>query len=185
MLVKCDIDESDYENITHSVTLVPRLEYCVNLLNDTIHVLEAKRDDLKKSNQCLISDFDETSKIHLKALELEQITATSLEILSQIQKSTAKISNIWSVPEILSSSIPLIRIISAQLYDILPNCSQKLSKLSVHLGSIVLDCAVLTKARFDFSHSDEESSTLLDEVKLMVDSKLCKQYDISLDKIRF
>ena len=70
----------------------------------------------------------------------------------------------------------MIRTISAQLYEILPECSQKLSELSVHLGSIVLDSATLTKARFDFSLSNEESALLLDEVKLMVDSKISKQY---------
>ena len=65
---------------------------------------------------------------------------------------------------------------SVQLFDIIPNCSQKLSELSAHLGSIVLDSAALTKARFDFSQSNEESSALLNEVKLMVDSKINKQY---------
>ena len=48
----------------------------------------------------------------------------------------------------------------------------------------MLDSAVLTIARFDFSQSNNKSSTLLDEVKLMVDSKLCKQYHINLEKIR-
>jgi len=44
------------------------------------------------------------------------------------------------------------------------------------LGSIVLDSAALTTARFDFSQSNTESSALLNEVKLMVGSKLSKQY---------
>ena len=34
----------------------------------------------------------------------------------------------------------------------------------------------LTTASFDFSQSNNESSTSLNEVKLMVDSKLSKQY---------
>jgi len=70
----------------------------------------------------------------------------------------------------------MIRTVSAQLFDVIPHCSQKLAELSVQLGSIVLDSAALTKARFDFSHSNEESASILDEVKLMADSKLCKQY---------
>jgi len=40
----------------------------------------------------------------------------------------------------------------------------------------VLDSATLTKARFDFSQCNEESSSLLNEVKLIVDSKINKQY---------
>jgi hypothetical protein len=44
------------------------------------------------------------------------------------------------------------------------------------LGSILLDSAALTKAKFDFGNSNDESSIFLDEVKLIVDSKISKQY---------
>jgi len=176
MLIKCDVSTLEYADISHSVTLVPRLEYSINLLDDIIEILKKKRRDLKKLNRSLIVDFDETDITHLKAIDLERIMAFSLEILSQIKKRTERISSVNSIPQVLPTIIPLIRTISAQLFDIVPNCSQKLSELSVHLGSIVLDSAVLTKARFDFSQSNEESSTLLNEVKLMVDSKINKQY---------
>ncbi len=176
MLIKCDVCTSEYANISHSVTLVPRLEYSVNLLYDIIEILKEKRHDLKKSNRSLVADFDDTDNTHLKAIELELIIAFSLETLSQIKKRIGRISDVNSIPEVLPAAIPMIRTVSAQLFDIVPNCSQKLSELSVNLGSIVLDSAVLTKARFDFSQSNEESSTLLNEVKLMVDSKISKQY---------
>ena len=176
MLVKCNVGTLEYENISHSVTLVPRLEYSVNLLDEIIEILKIKRNNLKKSNKDLISNFDETDEIFLKSIELERIIVFSLEILFQIKKRIGGISGVSSIPEILPSSIPMIRIASSQLFDIIPICSQKLSELSVHLGSIVLDSAVLTKARFDFSQSNEEFSILLDEVKLMVDSKINKQY---------
>jgi len=176
MSVKCDINTLDCANISNSVTLVPRLEYSINLLDDVVKILKKKRHDLKKSNRSLVVDFDETDNSHLRAIELERIVAFSLEILSQIKKRTGRISDINNIPEVLPTIIPLIRTVSAQLFDIIPNCSQKLSELSVHLGSIVLDSAVLTKARFDFSQSNEESSDLLNEVKLMVASKISKQY---------
>ena len=176
MSVKCDVCTLEYANISHSVTLVPRLEYSINLLDDIVEVLKKKRHDLKKSNRSLVVDFDETDSSHLKAIELERIMAFSLEILSQIKKRTGRISSVNSIPEVFPTTIQLIRTVSAQLFDIVPNCSQKLSELSVHLGSIVLDSAALTKARFDFSQSNEESSALLNEVKLMVDSKISKQY---------
>jgi hypothetical protein len=176
MLVKCSVDTFEYENASNSVSLVPRLEYSINLLNDIIDILKIKRHALKKSNKDLVSDFNDTDDLFLKAIELERIIIFSLEILFQIQKRIGCISSVYTIPELLSSAIPLIRITSAQLFEIIPNCSQKLSELSVHLGSIVLDSAVLTKARFDFSQSNEESSILLDEVKLMVDSKINKQY---------
>ncbi|MEO2264550.1 MAG: hypothetical protein ABGW49_01545 [Nitrosopumilus sp.] len=176
MLVKCSVDTFEYENTSNSVSLVPRLEYSINLLNDIIDILKIKRHTLKKSNKDLVSDFNDADDIFLKAIELERIIVFSLEILFQIQKRIGCISSVYNIPELLPSAIPLIRITSAQLFEIIPHCSQKLSELSVHLGSIVLDSAVLTKARFDFSQSNEESSILLDEVKLMVNSKINKQY---------
>ena len=95
-----------------------------------------------------------------------------------IKNQIGSISGINSISEILPSSIPMIRTTSAKLFVFFPMYSQKLSELSVHLGSIILDSAALTKARFDFSKSNHISTILLDEVKLMADSKLNKQYPL-------
>ena len=176
MLVKCSINSIEIENISHSVTLVPRLEYSINILDDVIDILNDKQIQIKKSNQDFIHDFDESDTLHIDALKLEYLVTLSLEILLSVQKNMGRISNISSIPEILPSSIPMIRTVSAQLFEFIPNCSQKLSEISVHLGSIVIDSAALTTARFDFGQSNHESSSNLNEVKLMVDSKLSKQY---------
>ena len=176
MLVKCSVNSIEIENISHSVTLVPRLEYSMNILDDIIDVLNDRQIQLKKLNQDLIHDFDEFDKLHVDALKLEHLVVLSLEILLSVKKNMGKISNISSIPEVLPSTIPMIRTVSAQLFDLIPNCSQKLSEISVHLGSIVIDSAALTTARFDFSQSNYESSSNLNKVKLMVDSKLSKQY---------
>ena len=174
MLVK--YNEADIENISHSVTLVPRLKYSSNLLSEIIDIFSEKLYDLRKSNCDFVLFFDETDKNHHNAIELERNFAFSLEVLTTIKKRITSISGVHSIPEVLPSLIPMIRTISAQFFSIVPTCSQRLSELSVHLGSIVLDSAALTKARFDFSQSNHESSIFLDEVKLMVDSKISKQY---------
>jgi len=176
MLVKYNVDSLCTENISHSVTLVPRLKYSLNLLDEIIDILDNKRNELKKSNENLIHSFDEFDKAHTSALNLEHLVVFSLDILLQVKNRTKLVSNVGSIPEILPSVIPMIRMVSAQLFGIMPNCSQKLSEMSVHLGSIVLDSAALTTARFDFSLSNTESSILINEVKLMVGSKLNKQY---------
>ena len=170
------VKQLDSEKISNSVTLVPRLTYSVNLLGDIVETIQQKRDDVKQFNKFLITEFDESDEQHVKSVKLERTLVYSLDILLQIQKKTHGISGISSIPEILPSTIPLIRTISAQLFDILPRCSHKLSELSVHLGSVVLDSAALTKASFDFSQSNDESTNMLDEVKLMADSKISKQY---------
>ena len=176
MLVKYSADSLDIENISHSVTLVPRLKYSVNLLNDVIDILDSNRNDLKNVNKGMVIDFDESDELQVDALKMESLVMFSLETLLYVKKSMEKISNVGSIPEILPSSIPVIRTISANLFDAIPKCSQKLSEISVHLGSIVFDSAALTTARFDFSQSNVESSILLNEVKLMANSKLNKQY---------
>ena len=45
MSVKCV--EIDNENISHSVTLTPRLEYSASLLDEIVTVISQKRDDFK------------------------------------------------------------------------------------------------------------------------------------------
>jgi hypothetical protein len=178
MLVNYDIDTIESENASHSVTLVPRLNYSVNLLNDIIKILQEKRFELKNVNQYIVTDFDKDDQSHLKNIKLEHLVVYSLEILLKIKNQIGTISGINSIPKIVPSSIPMIRIVSAKLFVLFPMYSQKLSELSVHLGSIILDSAALTKARFDFSKSNHISTILLDEVKLMADSKLNKQYPL-------
>ena len=178
MLVNYDINTMESENASHFVTLVPRLDYSVNLLNDIIKILQEKRFELKNVNQYLITNFNEDNKFHLKNIKLEHLVVYSLDILDKIKNQIGSISGINSIPKILPSSIPMIRIVSAKLFVLFPMYSQKLSELSVHLGSIVLDSAALTKARFDFSKSNHMSAMLLDEVKLMTDSKLNKRYPL-------
>ena len=176
MLVKYGIESSDDFNISHSVTLVPRLEYSVNLLSEIIDAISDKKSELEESNKDLVSYFDEQDPSHLQSLELEKTYWYCHEVLCMIKKRTSGIGDVTRIPKVLPSVISMIRTISAKLFEIMPDCSQKLSELSVHLGSIVLDSAALTKARFDFGQSNKESASVLDEVKLTVDSKISKLY---------
>ena len=65
MLVKYSIESSDDFNISHSVTLVPRLEYSARLLSEIIDALSEKKSELKESNKDLVSYFDEQDPAHL------------------------------------------------------------------------------------------------------------------------
>ena len=175
MLANCELNLEEPKNISYSVTLVPRLEYSVTILDDIIQVLTKKGSDLKKFNGDLIDD-EEPERIIFHAIEHERSVLYSLGILTKIRQIIKKISRIDRIPETLSSTVSMSRIASAKLYQFLPSCSHKLSELSLHLGSIVLDSAILTKASFNFSQSNKESAELLDELNLIVDSKLSKQY---------
>ena len=161
-------------NISQNQTIIPRLDYSINLISKVIDSLQNKKTELKALNQKLV-DYEEHDEC-LRTIEIERVISYCLESLFCIQKKVDLVTRIDAIPKIFPSIVPVIRTISAQLVDILPDSSQKLSELSVHLGSIVLDSATLTKAQFDFNHLNRESSILLDEVKLMVDSKISKQY---------
>jgi len=163
-------------NISQTRTIVPRLDYSINLLTQIIDALKNKKSELEKSNRLLLIELEDKDQAYTKTIDLERTVCFSLEILYWIQKRISSVSRINVIPKIFPSMVHMIRTISAQLVDIHPESSQQLSELSVQLGSIVLDSATITKAQFDFSQSNMESSMLLDEVKLMVDSKISKQY---------
>jgi len=163
-------------NILQTQAIVPRLNYSNLLVDQIVQVLKSKKHEIKKLNKILSSKLEDDDPECLKTIEMERKISFCLEITYCIQKRLHSISKIDSIPKILPSMVPMIRIISAQLVEILPKLSQQLSELSVHVGSIILDSATITKAQFDFNQFNLDSAILLDEVKLMVDSKINKQY---------
>ncbi|MCY4491222.1 MAG: hypothetical protein OXC46_07140 [Thaumarchaeota archaeon] len=182
MMLKFDAG-SRGKSVSQTVTIVPRLEYSSDLLSEIIHELEQKRINLKKVNHKMLRASKHDSPEVQDAIDLEMAVIFCLECLSQIRQMLRSVSGIASIPSLLSPAIPAIRTVSAKLYEVMPSCSQKLCELSVHLGSVVLDSAVISTARFDFRQSNYESATLLDEVKLMAYSKINKQYH-NLDSFR-
>ena len=108
MLVNYSLDSIESENASNSVTLVPRLDYSVNLLRGIIEILQEKRIELKNLNEHLVTDFDENEKSHIQSIELEHLVVYSLEILDKIQNQIGSISGINSIPEVLPSSIPCL-----------------------------------------------------------------------------
>ena len=175
MWAQCSLS-FEYTNILQTQAIVPRLNYSNDLVGQIILVLKNKKNEIKKYNKILLSKTEEDDPEFLKSIEIERKIQFCLEILFNIQKRLNSVSKIDNIPKIFPSLVPIIRIISAQLVGILPKSSQQLSELSVHVGSIILDSATITKAQFDFSQSNLDSTMLLDEVKLMVDSKINKQY---------
>lgn len=166
-------------NISSSVTLAPRLEYAINTLDAVIETITDRAQQQKISNMSTVTmtaNFDELDKSQIDSMKLEYRLLFSLQVLLHVKERTQKISHISVIPEILLLTIPMIRTTSARLFDVLPDCSSRLSEISMHLGSVVLDSAFLTTAKFDFSQSNSEMSALHDKVKLIVNSKLNKQY---------
>ncbi len=177
MLIKntsCSRPPSD--TISHSVTLVPRLEYCAGLLDEAVCIMERMTAEIRSSNRNIACDPDDSDWNHADSVEQERTAVFSLEVLLLVRMRLQRVSDVGMIPGALSPLVPVIRTVSAGLHKTAPDCSQNLSKLSIYMGSIILDSAALTRARFDFEQSGRESSVLLDKVKLMADSKISKQY---------
>jgi len=85
MLVNYSFDTAEIANASHSVTLVPRLDYSINLLDNIIDTLQEKRIELKTVNQYLVIDFDIDDQSHVESIELEHLVVYSLEILLKIK----------------------------------------------------------------------------------------------------
>ena len=170
------LDSICNDNTTHTLTLKPRLTYSNSILEELIYQLTEKQKTIHDINRSFLIEYDESDSQDKNALELERNLIFSLDMLKYIQNRIESVSNIVNIPECLSVTIPMLRTISAKLFDIMPGISQKLNELSMYLGSVILDSATLTNAKFDFSQSNLESTCLLDEVKLIVESKLSKQY---------
>lgn len=175
MLSGCFISDLSC-NVSQCNTLMPRLEYSSQLLGKILNQLKQKKSELTKSN---LYNFSNTSKLEnseLKQVELEKTFYFAVESLTKIQQRLNSILGIFSIPIILPPVIPVIRTLSSQLYEIMPESSQNLCELSSVLGSVLVDSGTITEARFDFRVSNNESNILLDKAKLIVDSKLSKQY---------
>lgn len=174
MMVQFDSVYSD--GVVHTSTLMPRLTYSSRILEELISQINKKRKITRNLNRSFLIEYDEADIRDKNALELERTLVFSLEMLECIQNRITAISNITNIPKQLSTIIPVLRTISAKLFGVFAEISQRLNELSIYLGSVILDSAALTNAKFDFSQSNLESSYLLDEVKLIADSKISKQY---------
>jgi len=163
-------------HISQRSTMMPRLEYSIQSLEKILSKLKQKKSQLTKTNRASISITSIPEESDIRQVELEKTFFFAVESLSRIHKRLESLSGIFSIPIILPSTIPVIRTISSQLFEIMPQSSQCLCELSSVLGSVLIDSGTITEAKFDFGASNQESNILLDEAKLIVDSKLNKQY---------
>ena len=157
------------------ITLMPRLNHSLEMLDCAINEIKLKRSELRKRNQKFLSESEEGEQ-YLKSIAQEKQVTFALESLRQIQKKIKSFTNIESIPMILPLTIQVIRTISCQLFEILPSSSFNLGELSSKLGGILMDSAIITEAKFDFRQYNLESNSFLDEAKLMADSKISKLY---------
>jgi len=163
-------------------TLMPRLAFSNDLLKDILAGLKKEKSKLSKNNE-MLTGLARYTISELESIEKEKILCLAVLALTQIQKRLDPLNHVNMIPQIIPSSIPSIRGVSSQLNEFYPNFSNRLCELSSVLGSVLIDSASLIEAKFDFGQSNLDSAILLDEAKLIVDSKLEKLYP-NLDSFR-
>ncbi len=170
----CRVTVISREEIPHAGTLRPRLDSSLRLIGSIIIELEDKRRDVAKVNDVLLCSGEHGSLED--GLSDERLVCQAIIALGAIRSKISGLSALSAIPAALAPAVPAVRALSSGLFGLAPESSQRLCELSVGLGSIVVDSAFLTGTSCNFGLSNAESGRLLDEAKLMADSKIDKQH---------
>ena len=164
--------------IMRASTLKPRLDYATTLVDRILNTLVQKRHDLSKTNLTLYAKTNEdTNNLEFKeklASELE--ISRAIESLRQARRCLDSVFGLGNIILVLAPTISIVRTVRSQLYGLLADTDVSLGELSLILGGLIIDAGHLTGANLDFKEANRQSCRLLDEAKLIADSKIYKQF---------
>lgn len=173
------IEDETKNQVVRASTIKPRLDYATETVDGILEVLVQKKRDLNESNVSLYRRSDGTAE-SLKALEREVRheleISYAVESLRQVRRSLDSIAGMGNVPAGLAPTISIVRIVRSRMLSLLPATDTELGELSLVLSGVIIDAAHLASACLDFEKANEESRRLLDEAKLIADSKIYKQF---------
>lgn len=156
----------------HRFTILPRIQHCASLVESILESIEIKSKIIKIENSHLYDKGD----LMEDSLEFERVLYFAHDSLEKVKQRLGIILGINSIPIVLSTAVPLIRATSSKLHGKIPDLEAQLGNLSSTLGSIIVDSASIVEAQVNFKEINLESAKLLDESKLMADSKINKLY---------
>ena len=141
----------------HQVALAPRLAYSRRLLEETAAELKLHIE----------------SRGRHPSLESERTLLFCREAI-RCADARLRIHSMVEIPGAVPPAIWVLRAASAQLAAHLPGCSARLCELAVHLGSVVMDAALL--AGVDVRYRGSESGRMLDSAHSAAEAGLRKTY---------
>ncbi len=173
------IEDESKNQIVRAYTIKPRIDYATEIIDDILERLTQQRHDMNMSNLELYKQSDRNEK-SLKTLENsiknELELSYVIESLRQVRRSLDLIVGMGNVPSRLSPTISIVRVIRSRMISLVPALDYKLGELSLLLGGVIIDAAHLASSNLDFERANNESKRLLDEAKLIADSKIYKQF---------
>ncbi len=173
------IEHESKSQLVRASTIKPRIDYATEIVDGLLDILVQHRHDVDQNNLDLYKRLDNncTSLTTLeKQVRYERELSYTIESLRQIRRSLDCIVGLGNVPTVLSPTISIVRTIRSKLLALMPAMDFQLGELSLLLGGIIIDAAHLGSTTLDFAKANEVSSKLLDEAKLIADSKICKQF---------
>ncbi|HSD05412.1 MAG TPA: hypothetical protein VLB45_06655 [Nitrosopumilaceae archaeon] len=173
------ISDETTNQVTRAITIKPRLEYAASLVDGILDILAQKRNDLDKSNLPLYVQMNETkssSEEFQNKMHLEIEISRAIEALRQAHRCLDSVFGLGNVPLVVSPTISIVRTVRSKLFGLIPEVDANLGELSLVLGGLIIDTGHLTSATLDFEAANLKSARLLDEAKLIADSKICKQF---------
>lgn len=172
------VNDEATNTIMRASTLKPRLDYATTLVDQILDTLAQKRHDLSKINLTLYAKTNKnTNNSEFKeklASELE--ISRAIESLRQARRCLDSVFGLGNIILVLSPTISLVRTVRSQLCGLLADTDVSLGELSLVLGGLIIDAGQLTGANLDFEAANRQSCKLLDEAKLIADSKIYKQF---------
>jgi hypothetical protein len=173
------INDETKNQITRASTLKPRLDYAAELIDGILDTLNQKKFDLNKNNLKLYEKTKENKHTLTEfetQLHFESEISCAVESLRQVRRCIDSVFGLGNIILVLAPTISLVRTIRSQMLGVFPAADSQFGELSLVLGGLIIDTGQLTSANLDFELANKESSRLLDEAKLIADSKIYKQF---------
>jgi len=145
------INDETKNQITRASTLKPRLDYAIELVDGIMDTLKVQ-------------------------LHLESEISCVVESLRQVRRCIDSVFGLGNIILVLAPTISIVRTTRSQMLNVFPAADSQFGELSLILGGLIIDAGQLTSANLDFELANIESSRLLDEAKLIADSKIYKQF---------
>ena len=173
------IENETKNQIVRAYTIKPRIDYATEAVDFILDILTQRKQELYKGNLELygkVTERKESMDTLGNQIRHELEISYSIESMRQVRRSLDSVVGLGNVTEAISPTISIVRTIRSRLFTLVPILDFQLGELSLLLGGIIIDAAHLASSNLDFGQANEMSQRLLDEAKLIADSKICKQF---------
>lgn len=173
------VSDETANQIARAITLKPRLDYATSLVDRILGILGKKRFEVNKNN---LESYKKIKESKLKSAEfshqlnVEFEVFYAIEALRQARRCIDSVFGLGNITLALAPTISIVRTVRSRLILLIPETDASLGELSLILGGIIIDTGQLTDAKLDFEEANLQSSQLLDQAKLIADSKIYKQF---------